>query len=49
MKSGFYHQSIGDLRKRLGAAVPHEVLKDLHRKAPWRHFAVALRQLVLFA
>ncbi len=49
MKSGFYHHAIGDLRKRLSAAVPNEVLKALHRKAPARHFAVALRQLVLFA
>jgi fatty acid desaturase len=49
MKSGFYHHAIGDLRKRLAAAVPNEVLKALHRKSPARHFAVALRQLVLFA
>ncbi len=49
MKSGFYHHAIGDLRQRLSAAVPNEVLKTLHRKAPARHFAVALRQLVLFA
>jgi fatty acid desaturase len=49
MKSGYYHQAIGDLRQRLTAAVPHEVLKELHRKSPSRHFAVALRQLVLFA
>jgi fatty acid desaturase len=48
MKSGFYHHSIGDLRARLSAAVPNEVLKALHRKSPARHFAVALRQLVLF-
>ena len=49
MKSGFYHQSIGDLRTRLSFVVSHEVLKALHRKSPWRHFAVALRQFVLFA
>ncbi len=49
MKSGYYHHAIGDLRKRLTAAVPNEVLKALHRKSPARHFAVALRQLVLFA
>jgi fatty acid desaturase len=49
MKSGYYHHAIGDLRKRLSAAVPNEVLKTLHRKSPARHFAVALRQLVLFA
>jgi fatty acid desaturase len=49
MKSGFYHHAIGDLRKRLSAAVPNEVLKALHRKSPARHFAVAVRQLVFFA
>jgi fatty acid desaturase len=49
MKSGFYHHAIGDLRMRLNAAVPNEVLKALHRKSPARHFAVALRQIVFFA
>ena len=49
MKAGYYNSAIGDLRKRLTAAVPNEVLKELHRKSPARHFAVALRQLVLFA
>jgi fatty acid desaturase len=49
MKSGYYHHAIGDLRQRLNAAVPNEVLKALHRKSPWGHFAVALRQLVIFA
>ena len=48
MKSGHYNRSIGDLKKRLSAAVPHDVLKELHRKSPGRHFAVVLRQLVLF-
>ncbi|HSB63086.1 MAG TPA: fatty acid desaturase [Thermoanaerobaculia bacterium] len=48
MKSGYFHRSIGDLRKRLTAAVTHDVLKELHRKSPARHFAVALRQLALF-
>ena len=49
MKSGYYHHAIGDLRARLSAAVPNEVLKVLHRKSPARHFAVVLRQVVLFA
>ncbi len=49
MKSGYYHHAIGNLRQRLAAAVPHDVLKALHRKSPARHFAVALRQLALFA
>jgi len=49
MKSGYYHHAIGDLRKRLTAAVPHDALRELHQKSPARHFAVALRQLILFA
>jgi len=49
MKSGYYHGAIGDLKRRLASAVPHEVLKELHRKSPARHFAVVLRQVVLFA
>ena len=49
MKSGYYHHAIGDLRKRLTAAVPKEVLKTLHRKSPARHFAVVVRQALLLA
>ncbi len=49
MKGGSYWRSIGDLKARLVASVPHDVLKALHRKQPVRHFAVALRQLLLFA
>jgi fatty acid desaturase len=49
MKAGHYHRSIGDLRRRLSAAVPRDVLRELHGKAPARHFAVALRQAFLFA
>ena len=49
MKGGHYWRSIGDLKKRLNAAVPHDVLKELHKKEPVRHFAVATRQAILFA
>jgi fatty acid desaturase len=49
MKSGHYNRSIGDLKRRLAASVPHERLKELHRKVPARHFAVVLRQALLFA
>ena len=49
MKSGHWNRSMGDLRHRLTAAVPHETLKALHRREPARHFAVALRQALLFA
>ena len=36
-----------DLRHRLNAAVPHEILRQLHRKSPARHAAVAVRQFAL--
>src|SRR5258706_10343145 len=49
MKTGHYHRAIGDLKKRLASAIPHDVLKELHRKTPARHFAVAVRQALLFA
>jgi fatty acid desaturase len=38
-----------DLRHRLNLAVPHDVLKELHRKNPVRHAAIAVRQFVLLA
>ena len=37
------------LRARLAREVPHEELKRLHRKTPWRHFLTAARQLGLLA
>src|SRR5512141_2008343 len=47
-KTGYYNHAIGDLKRRLTAAVPHETLKALHRKSAARHFAVVARQVVLF-
>jgi fatty acid desaturase len=35
------------LRIRLAQAIPHDVLKDLHRKRPARHFLVAGRQFAI--
>ncbi len=49
MKAGHYHRSIGDLKQRLSAAVPHETLKRLHGKDPVLHFAVVFRQALVFA
>jgi len=49
MKAGHYHRSIGDLKQRLSAAVPHETLKRLHGRDPVLHFAVVLRQALVFA
>src|SRR5258708_19617828 len=36
-----------ELRSRLAKAIPHEVLKELHRKSPARHLAIAARQFAL--
>ncbi len=49
MKAGTYHRSVGDLRHRLAAAIPHDQIKMLHQKTPFRHFAVAFRQALLFS
>jgi fatty acid desaturase len=38
-----------DLRARLAREIPHDVLKDLHRKSPVRHLAIAARQFLLLA
>jgi len=35
------------LRRELAAELDHERLRELHRKQPWKHLAVAIRQLVL--
>jgi fatty acid desaturase len=37
------------LRARLAREIPHEVLKELHRKSPARHLAIAARQFLLLA
>jgi fatty acid desaturase len=36
-----------DLRHRLNEAIPHETLKELHRKSPARHLLIAARQFAL--
>lgn len=36
-----------DLRRRLAEEIPHDVLRELHRKDPRRHFAIAVRQFAL--
>ncbi|HYR46399.1 MAG TPA: fatty acid desaturase [Thermoanaerobaculia bacterium] len=38
-----------ELRSRLSRAVPHDVLKELHRKSPARHLAIAARQFLILA
>src|SRR5580765_6103084 len=36
-----------DLRTRLARTIPHDVLKELHRKSPARHLAIAARQFAI--
>ncbi len=38
-----------ELRHRLNAEVPHDLLRELHRRRPARHFLVAARQFALLA
>jgi fatty acid desaturase len=47
VKSHFYSQHAGALRAELGSAISREEMRDLHRKQPVRHFAVAFRQFAL--
>ena len=47
MKEHYYSQHAGALRAELGAAISREQMRDLHRKQPLRHFAVALRQFAV--
>lgn len=46
---GDHHWAVAsrDLRRRLSAAIPHELLRELHRKDPRRHFVIAVRQFLL--
>ncbi|MGH9369461.1 MAG: fatty acid desaturase family protein [Thermoanaerobaculia bacterium] len=45
----YWAKASRELRHRLTGEVPHEVLKQLHRKSPARHFAIAARQFLLLA
>jgi fatty acid desaturase len=49
VKSGHYSQHAGPLRVELGAAIPRDLMRELHRKRPWRHGIVAARQFVILA
>ncbi|CAM2008959.1 fatty acid desaturase family protein [Acanthopleuribacter pedis] len=46
-KESYYYARAGALNRELKQRIPSETLKKLHRKQPWRHFAVALRQILL--
>lgn len=47
MKSHYYSQHAGTLRAELGGAVSRDEMRELHRKRPLRHFAVAIRQFAI--
>lgn len=47
MKSHYYSQHAGALRAELGTAVSRDLMRSLHHKQAWRHFAVALRQFAI--
>ena len=49
MKGHYYSQHAGPLRAELGAAIPRDLMRDLHRKEPVRHFVVAVRQFAILA
>jgi beta-carotene hydroxylase len=43
----YYGQHARTLRIELAAAVPADTLRTLHRRTPWRHLAVAVRQFLI--
>jgi len=45
----YWSKASKDLRHRLNKAIPHDVLKELHRKSPAHHVAVAARQFLILA
>jgi fatty acid desaturase len=49
VQAGYYSQHAGPLRAELGAAVPRDLMRELHRKSGWRHGIVAVRQFAILA
>jgi fatty acid desaturase len=47
VKSHYYSQHAAGLRTELGEAVSRDLMRELHRKDAWRHFAVAIRQFLI--
>ena len=47
VKSGYYARQTGSLKAELRGAIPRDVLRALHRRTPWRHAALGIRQGVL--
>jgi fatty acid desaturase len=48
-QSRYYAAHTAGFRAELAAAVPRETLRDLHRREPARHAAVAVRQFAILA
>ena len=49
LKSHSWGERTADLRRQLIEALPHDELKRLHVRRPWRHFLVVFRQICLLA
>ena len=49
MKDHYYSQHAVALRADLGRAISREQMRELHRKSPARHVAIALRQFAILA
>ncbi|MGH9329105.1 MAG: fatty acid desaturase family protein [Vicinamibacterales bacterium] len=47
MKDHYYSQHAVALRAELGGAVSRDLMRELHRKTPARHFLVAARQFLI--
>jgi len=43
----YWAKASRELRHRLAKEIPHDVLKELHRKSPVRHLAIAARQFLI--
>ena len=47
-KEGFYYKNIGDLKKRLSAAISRDELRELHKVDARRHFLAVGRHVAFF-
>lgn len=47
MKDHYFSQHAVALRAELGRALSRDQMRELHRKAAWRHFVVAVRQFLI--
>jgi fatty acid desaturase len=47
VKEHYYSQHAVALRAELGREIPRDLMRQLHRKTPWRHLLVAARQFLI--